>query len=90
MKKTLPETKKKGRPKKHDQASDRVNDYRKRKQAEGKRLDIFLPSQASWRITALAKSWDCSRGAAIERLIMEAEQKYEPILFPETESELEP
>lgn len=90
MKETLPETKKKGRPKKHNKASDRVNDYRKRKQAEGRRLDIFLPSQASWRIISLAKSWGCSRGAAIERLIMEADQKYEPILFPETESELGP
>lgn len=81
----LPETKKKGRPKKYNQASDRVNDYRKRKQAEGKRLDVFLPSQASWRITALAKEWDCSRGAAIERLIMESDQRYESILFPVTE-----
>jgi hypothetical protein len=84
MEESLPETKKKGRPKKYDQANDRVNDYRKRKQAEGKRLDIFLQSQASWRITALAKAWGCSRGTAIERLIMEADQRYGAILFPET------
>ncbi|MFA7382851.1 MAG: hypothetical protein WC001_05325 [Desulfurivibrionaceae bacterium] len=78
---------KKGRPRKYDQASERVDAYRKRKQAEGRRLDIFLLNQASWRITALAKAWDCSRGAAIERLIMEADQKYESILFPVTESD---
>jgi len=86
MKETLPEAKKKGRPKKHEQASDRVSDYRKRKQAEGKRLDIFLSSSASWRLTALAKAWGCSRGAAIERLILESDNRYQSILFPETES----
>jgi len=78
---------KKGRPRKYDQASERVNAYRKRKLAEGRRLDIFLHSKASWRITALAKAWDCSHGVAIERLIMEADQKYETILFPVTESD---
>lgn len=76
---------KKGRPRKYDQASERVNAYRKRKLAEGRRLAIFLHSKASWRITALAKVWDCSYGVAIERLIMEAGQKYETILIPVTE-----
>lgn len=85
MDKTFPETKKKGRPKKHEQAKDRVNDYRQRKQSEGRRLDIFVNSQASWRVSALAKAWGCSRGAAIERLILEADQTYENILFPVTE-----
>ena len=86
MKEALPETKKKGRPRKHDQTKDRVNSYRQRKQSEGRRLDIYVSTQASWRITALAKAWDCSRGAAIERLILESDNRYQSILFPVTES----
>lgn len=84
MNKTLPETKKKGRPKTHEHDRDRVRDYRRRKKAAGRRLDVFVSSKASWRLTALAKAWDCSLGTAIERLILEADQKYEEILFPET------
>lgn len=86
MKEPLLETKKKGRPKKYDQATDRVNDFRKRKHSDGKRIDTFVNSQGSWRITSLAKAWNCSRGAAIERLILEADLKHQNILLPETNS----
>jgi len=82
--KTSSEPKKRGRPKKHQSDVDRVNDYRKRKTSDGRRFDVYISTQASWRLTALSKAWGCSRGSAIERLLMEADNQYEGILFPET------
>ncbi|MFZ5573246.1 MAG: hypothetical protein ACOZF0_22820 [Thermodesulfobacteriota bacterium] len=73
-----------GRPKKHETDSARVKAYRNRKNAEGRRLDIFVKAEASWRLTKLAAAWECSKGQVIERLIMEADERYEEILFPET------
>jgi len=79
------EPRKAGRPKKHATAADRVNHYRRQKKAEGQRLDVFICTKASWRLAALAKSWSCSPGKVIERLILEADEKYSDILFPVTE-----
>lgn len=55
----------------------------KRKLLEGRRLHIHICTKASWRITMLSKVWGCSRGQAIERLILEADSRYEDILFPD-------
>lgn len=78
------EKKPRGRPKRHDNAADRTRAYRLRKQEEGRRFDVYLPSSASWRLTGLAAAWNCSKGQAIDRLIMEADERYHDILFPET------
>lgn len=76
-----------GRPQKEDTlpVADRVRNYRQRQRAEGTRIDGYVSSSASWRLTALAESWKCSRAAAIERLIMEADDRYRGIVLPETE-----
>lgn len=78
------ETKKRGRPRLHKNDADRIKHYRKQKQAEGRRLDIYIDSQASWRLTAFSKAWGCSMGKVVERLLMEADDRYDDILFPET------
>ena len=85
MMEPLPETKKKGRPKVHDQARDRVRAFRGRKQAEGKRLDIFVNTKAICSITAFSKAWGCSISSVVERLIMLANEEYKLDLLPETE-----
>jgi hypothetical protein len=81
------EKSKRGRPRKEDTLTviDRVREYRQRQRTEGTRLDGYIQSSASWRLTALAESWKCSKAAAIERLLMEADERYRDILLPETE-----
>lgn len=56
---------------------------RKRKLSEGRRLNIHICPKASWRITRLSKVWECSLSQAIERLILEADNRYEDALFPD-------
>ena len=73
-----------GRPRKYIDAAERLRAFRERKQAEGRRFDIYVSTKASWRLTKLSKAWRCSRGDAIERLLMEADQRYTGIMFPET------
>ena len=74
-----------GRPRIHRDVNARVKAFRDRKQAQGRRLDVYVSSKASWRLTKLSKAWGCSKGDAIERLVLEADERYEPILFPDTE-----
>jgi hypothetical protein len=71
-----------GRPRKHESDKARVQAWRKEKRASGRRLDCFINDQASWRLSLLAQSWDCSISGAVERLILEADTKYPDILFP--------
>ena len=79
------EPKAKGRPRKHQSDADRVKCYRKRKQADGHRIDAYVSTKASLRLTRLADAWECSMGQVIERLLMEADERYKDILFPVTE-----
>lgn len=76
--------KKPGRPRKHKTAAARIKHYRNQKLAEGRRIDVYIGTQASWRLTALSQAWNCSMSKAIERLLMEADGAYEKTLFPET------
>ena len=69
-----------GRPRIHRDAKARLAAHRR----EHRRVEASLESSASWRLKALAKAWGCSQSAAIERLILEADERYEDILFPET------
>jgi hypothetical protein len=48
-------------------------------------LDGFVNSSASWRLRKLAETWGCSIAGVVERLAIEADEKYKAILFPETE-----
>ena len=80
----MPETKKRGRPRKYEDPNKRIRAFRQRKKSEGRRLDVYISTSASWRLTRLSEAWDCSLAQVIERLILEADQKYEGILFPET------
>lgn len=81
-----PETKKrgKGRPRKYADNAERVQAFRSRKKADGRRIDAYISTDAGWRLTALSKAWDCSIREVIERLLIESDQKYEDVLFPET------
>ena len=77
------ETKRPGRPRKHKDQAGKVGAWRRKQ--EGRRLDGYVNASASWRLQKLAETWGCSLSAAVERLILEADEKYESILFPETE-----
>lgn len=72
-----------GRPRKYATNKERIQAFRKRKLSEGRRFDIYISDKASWRLTKLSKAWGCSRGDAINRLLIEADDRYESILFPE-------
>lgn len=76
-----------GRPRIHATSAERVAAHREAHREEGQRLEVFLPPSATWRLKRLAQEWGGSRSAAIERLIMEADERYGDILFPETEPE---
>lgn len=81
----MEETKEKsvGRPRKHKDERARVSAWRQKQ--ERRRLDIYVDSSTSWRIDRLANEWGCSLSAVVERLTIEADEKYSNILFPETE-----
>jgi hypothetical protein len=84
MDKKVPETKKRGRPRVYDTAVDRVRAYRER-QRECRRIDGYITPSASWRLTRLSEAWNCSKGKVMERLILEADERYKDVLFPETD-----
>ncbi|MEE4609086.1 MAG: hypothetical protein V2L15_09375 [Desulfobacteraceae bacterium] len=42
-----------------------------------------MSPKASRRLKKLAAAWKMSRPAAIERLILEADERYQEILFPD-------
>ena len=65
-------------------STERVRALRQRRRREGTRLDVYVSDKASWRLTALAKAWGCSRGDVVDRLLLESDERYEDVLFPET------
>ncbi|EKD33689.1 MAG: hypothetical protein ACD_75C02624G0005 [uncultured bacterium] len=75
--------KRRGRPRIHQDPQDRMKAWRQKQ--EGRRLDGYVSSSASWRLHRLAEVWNCSLSAAVERLALEADERYEEILFPVTE-----
>lgn len=75
--------KRRGRPRIHQDPQGRVKAWRQKH--EGRRLDIYVSSSASWRLKRLAEVWGCSVAGVVERLALEADERYEDILFPETE-----
>lgn len=79
------ETRTRGRPRIHDTDAKRVQAYRKRMLEKGRRLDGYVSYSASWRLEKLAKAWGCSMGQVMERLLMEANDRYGDILLLETE-----
>lgn len=78
----MEQSKKKGRPRKHADQKQRVAAWRKKQ--EGRRLDGYVSSSASWRLKRLSEVWECSLADSVERLIMEADKHYSDVLFPET------
>lgn len=78
-------SKRPGRPRKYEASKDRIKAYRRRKSLETCRVDAYLSITAYNRISDLSKAWGCSKGAVVERLVMEASEAYRDILFPETE-----
>jgi hypothetical protein len=79
---TSSETKKRGRPRKHPGQAERIAAYRRRKAREGQRLDVHINVEAAWRLDRIVKAWGGTAIKAIERLILEADQRYESNLFP--------
>jgi hypothetical protein len=77
--------KRRGRPRKHQDGRDRIRAWRERQKRQGRRLDGYVNDSASWRLKKLATAWGCSLAGVVERLVLEADHKYEYILFPETE-----
>lgn len=80
----MSENKKKGRQRIHANGAEKIKAWRK-KNKELVRHDIYITPSATWRIKALAKAWSCTPAKVIERLTMEADSKYENILFPEND-----
>jgi len=80
-----------GRPRKHANDAERVRNYRKRKQAEGRRLDVYISSEAAWRLTRLTRAWKCTPGHAIYRLLLEADNipQYRDIVYPKLPGPIE-
>ncbi len=76
-------TKRAGRPRKHSDAQTKIKAWRAKQ--TGHRLDGYVDSKAHWRLKALAKAWECSLAGAVERLAVEADNKYSDILFPDEE-----
>lgn len=60
--------------------NSRLEEKTRRKEA----LDGYVGSSASWRLKKLSEEWECSLAGVIERLVLEADEKYSDILFPET------
>ncbi|MDZ7641627.1 MAG: hypothetical protein U5J62_06370 [Desulfurivibrio sp.] len=80
------EEKRRGRPLKHQGgARARTRAWRDRQKSQGRRLDGYVGDSAAWRLKRLAAAWGCSLAGAVERLALEADDRYESILFPETE-----
>lgn len=72
-----------GRVKIHENSTARVAAWRQKQRLKKCRLDGFVNYEASWRLKALADVWGCSRSSVVERLILEADEKYGDLLFPE-------
>ncbi|MDY0311366.1 MAG: hypothetical protein RBR20_04500 [Desulfobacterales bacterium] len=64
-------------------STDRVKRFRQRRKGETTRMEAYLSPKASWRLKKLAAAWKVSRPAAIERLILEADERYHETLFPD-------
>jgi len=75
-----------GRPRLYHDDKAKVRAWRKKQ--TGRRLDGYINNSASWRLTKLAKAWECSLAAAVERLVMEADTVYDDILFPVADGSL--
>lgn len=74
-----------GRPRKYISTAARVAAHRATKRDVGRRVEVFLTNSASWRLTSLAAAWGMSKSDAMNRLILEADDRYRADLFPETE-----
>jgi hypothetical protein len=64
-------------------STERVKRFRQRQKGERTRMEAYLSPKASWRLKKLAAAWNVSRPVAIERLILEADERYQEILFPD-------
>jgi hypothetical protein len=51
-------------------------------------LDVHITPRASWRLKKLASAWGVSRAKVIDRLILEADDRYREILFPDLEDDV--
>ena len=80
-------SKRRGRPKIHKDPQARVKAWRAGQKKEGSRLDGYINDSASWRLRRLAKVWGCSLAGAVERLVIESDEKYHDILFPGFDSD---
>ena len=80
-------SKRRGRPRIHTDPQARVKAWRAGKKQEGRRLDGYINDSASWMLRRLAKEWGCSMSAAVERLVLESKEKYDDILFPDSDSD---
>ncbi len=72
-----------GRPRKDEKRTNAelLKAFRKRRDKECWRHDVYISYSAHHRIKRLATEWGCTPAKAIERLIMEADEKYQEILF---------
>jgi hypothetical protein len=71
-----------GRPRQYAKDTERVQAFRDRKRKAGRRMEVFITDDMSWRVRELATAWGCSSGEVFARLVMEADQHHRDILFP--------
>lgn len=77
--------KKRGRPQIHKNAAERSKAWKETKKHEGRRLDLFVSPSVSWRIRKLSKVLGLTMSATVERLLIEACEKYPDQLFEDSE-----
>ena len=68
-----------GRPRKHADPRSKIRTWRNDQTSH--RVDLYLQSAAHWRLIKLAEIWGCSMAGAVERLAIEADEKYGDLLF---------
>lgn len=83
--KKKPKPKRRGRPRVHEGDAARQRAYRAKQRKDHTRIDAYIEASASWRLDRLASAWGVSRGGVLQRLILEADDRYDGILFPVTE-----
>lgn len=71
-----------GRVKVFENSGERLKAFRKKKKAEDlRKVEVFISPSASWRLAVLAKAWRVSKSGVVERLLLEADQRYRDIIF---------
>ena len=57
-------------------STERGREYRQRQRQDRSRIDGYISASAARRLKDLATAWGISQSAVVERLLMEADDRY--------------